>query len=403
MLVRLGARVVRISECSGVLQSGLHFLDCTYESIVKFLATLPHADLPIRIALFSEDHQEKFASYMRNHLYTLRVSRTYGKGKNRQTVYTVNHQATLRHLPIWKACNGSTQSFFAVSSNQFKMLPGSLPLSSLRPFLRREAWFSEYSQDLVDILDVRPLKVCALISEHLDLPRALTLNQIDPFQNFLLRILATDPGVLTLPVPNTFRDMVACNTLYAHSVPLFRTVFQHSPDVFLFPSMRTRLESQLERSGLKRSVDFSAFLECAKSVHQTSDEEGATAAAEWYNNHLWTVIGANRNQWLQLDCLRFIPRSDIRRNYQGPAFLPHDYARPLPAIVQPKELLRAEHEAIAWTQRALFRDPPSAQLLMAHPTLGVPEGCEVVCLSHQYCLIATLRVLFSRWNTSALL
>lgn len=396
MLVRLGARVVKISECSRMLQSVLHFLDWNFKSIVEFLATLPQADLPTRITQFSEDHQEKFASYIRNQLFTLRDAHIYGKRRNRKTVYTVNHQATLRHLPIWKASNGSTQSFFAVSSNQFKMLPRSLRLSALRPFLRRETWLTEYSQDLVDILDVRPLGVCALINKHLDLPGALTANQIGPFQNFLRDILATDSGVLTLPVPNTLRDMVSCNTLYAHSVPLFRTVFQHSPDVFLLPSMRSEFESLLEKSGLKRIIDFSAFLECAKSVHRMSDEEGAAAAAEWYNNHLWTVIKANRNQWLQLDELQFIPRSDVRRNYQEPAFLPDEYAHPLPAIIQPKKLLRAEHEAIAWTQRALFRDPPSFQLLMAHPTLGVPEGCEVVCLFHERCLTAILKSLLGR-------
>jgi hypothetical protein len=46
--------------------------------------------------------------------------------------------------------------------------------------------------------------------------------------------------------------------------------------------------------------------------------------------------------------------------------------------VAPNKLLLEAHEAIAWTQRALFLEPPHERVLIANPTLGCPAVGEVV-------------------------
>jgi sacsin len=48
-----------------------------------------------------------------------------------------------------------------------------------------------------------------------------------------------------------------------------------------------------------------------------------------------------------------------------------------PDVVAPKDILRPQYEAVAWTQRVLFLDSPDERLL-ANPSLGLPDVSQVV-------------------------
>jgi len=91
---------------------------------------------------------------------------------------------------------------------------------------------------------------------------------------------------------------------------------------------------------------------------------------QWYCETLPALLGCIPNRWRELDSFRFIPP------------VSHDQAMYVSRtirdleLVSPREVLRAEHYSIAWTQRALFA--PSSNLLVADLSLGVPDPVEVV-------------------------
>lgn len=383
VLVKLGAYVVNTSKCPATLQSCLPPLNIDFKSIVKFLATKVSSTLPGLFKQLSDTDQIKFAEYARNGVRYLRVETVVGGGNNRQTIFTVEHQNTARELPIWKAQKGTTSMLLAASDSRLKMLPLSVSVSTVNHFrVESTDFFVNYNVDLSGVLNVEPLSIDDLVNNFLQLPSVLSNSQVPHFYQLLSSVISTKQ--LPFFLPNTNLTMVNCNTLFAHSERLFRLAFRNKPELFLYPTLRD-LESQLEAFGFHISVDFAAFQKCAQVVDQTRDEQSATEVYQWYSNNLWMLTRNNAVQWHQLDDLRFIPRSEIRRSYREPAFSPLGFARQLPQIVSPKEVLRTEFEPVAWTQRALFREVPSQQLLLANPSLGVPSPIHVVCISSFLC------------------
>jgi sacsin len=86
---------------------------------------------------------------------------------------------------------------------------------------------------------------------------------------------------------------------------------------------------------------------------------------------------SNQQQWASLAGIKFVRPKDIRR--QGASYLAENYytgERGL--LLAPNHFVLPKFEPIAWTQRALFFDEPSGNLVALNTKLGVPEVSEVV-------------------------
>jgi sacsin len=107
--------------------------------------------------------------------------------------------------------------------------------------------------------------------------------------------------------------------------------------------------------------------------------ERATLLYQWYCTTLPILHAGHAgytDPWRELDSFRFIPPSASHRyGFNNQSSYVSRHIREL-ELLSPKEVLRAEHEAIAWTQRAMFS--PSPSLLLADLSLGVPNPVEVV-------------------------
>lgn len=135
------------------------------------------------------------------------------------------------------------------------------------------------------------------------------------------------------------------------------------------------LESSLRPFGFHLTDDFNAFVACANAIHEADDMTREQSAAEVYDFYHQRLPWMPGSRWNDTDSVRFIPRAHSRRRAE-PLF--DSYAKKFPTVVSPSELLRAEHEPIAWTQRALFGVEPAERLYFEHKILGIPTTAEVV-------------------------
>ncbi|THH29385.1 hypothetical protein EUX98_g4794 [Antrodiella citrinella] len=394
-----GVHLIPVSTCPSWLQPHLASFGCSFEDVVRLFERKGVSSFTGH-AIDKADH-DKFAEYAREHVHSLRVPHNVmeGTGRNKRTVISyIDHLGVALQLPIWKArCNGQTM---LVSASRYgSMLPLAVSLEVVNPFLEPSGTYMDYNLQLNTIFDIQPITVSALCSS-LRFPSILEFSQVQLVKRLVSALITCgvdDGTTVYLDLPNTTRVPKKSNTLYAHFVPVFRSTFASSPELFLHPQLRD-LENRLGAFGLNCAVTMQTFTECARFVHEelkgTGQEEhdGALDLYNFYSTELWRDEAVSES-WNLLDDYRFVPRSRIRRNY--PDGLDHpffDHACPLPNIVSPGQILRPELEAIAWTQRALFEVAPSDQLLIAYPSLGVPRAEEVV--EH----LRTLRMIADRYK-----
>ncbi|KAI0784872.1 hypothetical protein C8Q75DRAFT_894291 [Abortiporus biennis] len=385
VLESLGADVVIRDACPRILRNELRDSEFSFDVIMKFLETLGVSNIP---RIFRErldiDAQNRFAVYARKEISSLRSGQMTGPRRRRRIVYSVIHQATARQLPIWESSIGDCVTLVPASDPLLKMVPYGLDQANIEPFVdATNAQFVKYNTNLQDVLDVQPLDITDVF-RYLQFPGVLPQEQLPLFNQLLKKLLDHAAQKLTqisLKVPNYNCLMVNVSTLYAYSRPIFRSTFGRNLRYFLHPTMRN-LESKLANVGLKYQVDVASFKSCARfidaEVKETNSSEGAPAVFDWYNRSMWSFVGNNQPSWQEVKDLAFIPRSDIRRHYTDSSFTAEDYSTTLPMVVPPSRILRSEYEAVAWTQRALFDVTPSEQLLLANPTLGIPDGMDVV-------------------------
>lgn len=388
ILEQLDIHLVHVNTCPSALKIHLYSLTCTFEDILQLFEQrgIP----PLISQNIRPDDHERFAEFVKQHLNSLRIAHhiTVGKGRNRRTTvsYTVNHLSVARSLPIWKAqCNGQIQ-FVTAGHGSLRMLPLAISLSVASPFLESTGTFINFNHDLNIVLGVGPMSIATLCAS-LRFPPTMHSQQLPSLKSLLEALIScgSEGSITSLDVPNVYGTMVRADTLYAHSNPVFRAAFATSrPQYFLHPELRN-LESSLSRFGFNRSMTMASFDKCARTIQgefeETGRAEGASTVFAYYNTELWRLATGPEGlaAWQSLDHTSFIPRSRIRRNYSNG--LDHSffsYACPMPDIVSPSDILRPEHEAIAWTQRVLFESAPDLRLLVAYPSLGVPRAEEVV-------------------------
>jgi sacsin len=284
-------------------------------------------------------------------------------------------------LPIWpNLCTGGTVSY--VTAAAARVLPFKATPSIAMPFVSFESNIVAYSPALVNHLHVRPMGF-SIFRDCLTIPSRLSEGNTHDYRRLLDLLISSrleDPRDVV--VPNALGSMVPSSTLYSRLNTLFLQAFQTRPEKLIHADFR-HLESGLSGFGLKTQMSFASFKVCVTAIHEDVDGENRVQRARslfsWYNNELPIHTAGDYTSWRELDNLRFIPRHEIR--HRTMSLYMDTYARTLPDLVAPNEIVRPEFEAIAWTQRALFQQRPSERLLIADLSLGVPSVFEVVRLS----------------------
>jgi hypothetical protein len=232
---------------------------------------------------------------------------------------------------------------------------------------------------LSNVADRQRMHSSALIG-RLRLPTVLHANELADFRA-LLDIMFRLPSQ-SLMVPDGNLRLTPASELYDHSIGLISSALQsREATSFVHISLRD-LQPRLRNYGLKYEVTFDVFLECARAIDQVHNNDDTSDAAEraynCYNSHLPSRIMTNTSQWRMLDSLRFIPRLTGRRPRLEELYEVTMYCKELPAIAAPRDLILEEFEAVAWTQRGIFREQPRADLIAVNPGLGRPRAEEVV-------------------------
>ncbi|KAJ6589057.1 hypothetical protein B0H19DRAFT_1367527 [Mycena capillaripes] len=367
LLSELGASVVQRDrkELSKPLRDILKLHPAfSFEKVLGFFKTI-ESSIPSRFAKLDPAIHAEFADWARG-----QIIRT-----------PENLFSTASALPIWKKLQ-QEQAITLHAASELKMLPFGISRDIALRFIGVPA--VEHNASLVH-LKVAPLNFNQFWY-HLRLPT--TLKQED--QQVYKQLLSLMPSNFiynsdSILVPNGNRLLVKANTLYTRHA-LFVAAFgsDSSPTHFILDIFRD-LEPRLVSLGLKShtNLDIPTFKACAQAIQADATNPNITARARIifraYGEDVPLRIESTQTHiWNELDKLRFVPREPLRRRTMGIEET-SVYVKHLPeTIVSPEQVLLIEHEAVAWTQRAVLRYPPEERLLLANPRFGQPTVREVV-------------------------
>ncbi|KZV67175.1 hypothetical protein PENSPDRAFT_688340 [Peniophora sp. CONT] len=286
-------------------------------------------------------------------------------------------------LPLFRVRNG--QEFAA--ANTVQMLPPAVRIEDVLILTSTMNKITPYDVSLANVLKIAPMSFSVLGNTLAYARRpgqVINGSQLSALSNLLQTILNIPRAIQemrdTLQVPNTHGVYVRPDSLYSRGVAMFVAAFDvdgRRPDVFLHASL-ARFDPALQAFGMHATANASTFEQCALAVQDATDPakvESARVVYDFYNNSLPRLPFERNFRWEQFDGIRFIPRAAERR--QNIPTL-NEYARELPQVVSPTQLVRSEFANVAWTQRAQFVNEPSAWLLAGHASVGTPTADEVV-------------------------
>lgn len=380
ILINLGVTVVPRDSCPTTLRTILddrcpHF---SADSILRFFSTV---DSPFgeRFSRLTDTEHVYFAQWTRENIRQI----------------PENLLSVARALPIWPTLGGNNRHrFLTASAAHDRMTPLTAlrlgKMSEVAYFLQSPSLYTAYSYFLEHVFKVEPLSF-QNFRDHLQrgLPKNSILPQADIVRYKSILVLFTehyDQDNRDIIVPNSNRVLENHCNLYPRSEPLFVDAFQTRQQHLVHPDFQDLEHALQQRFRLRREMDFASFKACVAVIDEDRDGdrriERATRLYRWYCESLPTELRGS-NRWRDLDSFHFIPPIPVQRS------APYDlmsYVRPSVRELQlasPGEVLRPEHEAIAWTQRASFA--PSDSLLYADIALGVPSSIEVV-IAHLFVL-----------------
>ncbi|KAH8791247.1 hypothetical protein DL96DRAFT_1830349 [Flagelloscypha sp. PMI_526] len=323
----------------------------------------------------------------------------------RSRVSSLTEESTLiqmRRLPLWMCSRGGTEEVTEfVSADSLTVVPRTLNLSLLRPYLSANVWYIEEAAcHGINHLDVNGPSITYLTPSTLVLglvlPRQLRVEETGPFVSVLRAVIdfAESSTLQHISVPREDLQMVQPRQLYSFSVELFRQCFRgprHSTPPFLHQQFLRFEPKFIESAQLQHDITYEAFLECAQSVSQALDNvsdnevevpflERSHALFAYYNNNLPNQLMSSEQEWARLARFRFIPRAAFRRrsNVEGTSL--ESGCRILPRIVSPHDLVLPDFESVCWSQLARFEPDnlPTPNLIILNQKLGHPTCHNVV-------------------------
>ncbi|KZT01859.1 uncharacterized protein LAESUDRAFT_686116 [Laetiporus sulphureus 93-53] len=376
-LEKLGAIVLPAAqELPHPLRQTLASVSFTFDAVLKFLRSKSNeayaglSALPALFNVLNDNERNGFATWARNEVQA-RISQI-----------PKDLLPVVGYLPIWPAWRGSTTVLRSLQDYDVRIVPHGFQVSDIMRVLPPDMSFAEIPSSVLGRLSRKAMELDVFLSIIYTNLHNLDNGDVPAYKRILDRALSARVGQVMngLKVPNTSRVLVSPKTLYSRAEPAFVAAFETRQDLFLHSSFR-EYDSRLRALGLQHERTFTTFKACVVNLHADSEMEGVVDRAlvifEWYG-HLPMHIGRDTSKWSELVGYKFIPCDVVRRHYKDESLHPEDYAIPLPRLVSPGQILRAEHEQIAWTQRGLFMLPPDERLLLADLTLGVPTLDEVV-------------------------
>ncbi|KAF8638386.1 hypothetical protein AX17_002247 [Amanita inopinata Kibby_2008] len=295
------------------------------------------------------------------------------------TYTPTEHMDVVFKLPIWRVEKRGESGNQLHALDEVTILPPQIPADVLRPFtdhlvinyeekmhwIKKSACSPKRVTELVQISPNTVLRTPAQRSTYKELlGRLVNFGKINGF---------------TPLVPNERHVLTPVDQLYERD-QLFRAAFNSQPQRLISEECQ-ELVPMLEKYGLnlKRQLDLSMFIVCAKAFHGDTRRVGRrNRSLILYTafNELSLSYWSDKGLCAQLDGLKFIPRSDIRRpGYHdidiGPYTIQED-------ILSPNQIVLPEYEAICWSQRGKTDPPPNSTLCGTYTDLGKPTARDVV-------------------------
>jgi sacsin len=354
-LSKMGVTVIDTSLLPGVLRNSLPPVQLFVESVLKKLLNHPKGVGDLFRSLDSKT-RPLLTGWIRS------------DWKDRGKGYFARH-ADYNFVPLWESRDGSY-----VPGVHAQMLPANVTLASVRPFTSQVVVGYDKLLEKMGKQQLRSLR------HILTLPTNLEEAHDSDYKDLLRILLNPSIGETKIMVPNSQREMCDSTTLYSSRDDLFLAAFGSASKYFIHPSF-VLFEEDLTRFGLKkqRQLGFEMMKFCLEAFQDptgTDVKERAVVIFRIFCDEFPKKV--TKDQLAALNDLRFIPR------HMSPRPLGSNddsqYMRPFPGIVAPKELVRLEYQAIAWTQRAFFEKEPKPQLVKMCPGFGEPTTEEVVCI-----------------------
>ncbi|KAF9815249.1 hypothetical protein IEO21_04696 [Rhodonia placenta] len=381
-LRKMGALFVRLDDMPPPLRELLGSVPFNFVEVLKFVAWKCNSledevnSIPQLFSRLFENECRQFSLWARREIQTCIVDTSLGL------------RSLICRLPIWPAACANVVKLRALRDRDVQILPWMFELEHVVPFLQGSRCY--YTSVPLSVLtqlelEVKPMTVPVILLYLNDL-KVLTPGDVSLYQQFLDRLFlhcqSQLSDVTSIRVPNSSRAMVNSDTLYAgRTVNAFRDIFSSHSQYLIHPDF-VGYEKKLESFGLKSKLDFTTFMTCVQTWCRSgrfdnNRRQQAAALYRWYQD-LPMEIGAHQYKWSQLKNYDFIPRRQSLPRYGLTNILTHRIVKSLPNIISPSNVLRPEHEAIAWTQRGLFDVVPHERLFLADLSLGVPTVEEVV-------------------------
>ena len=384
-----------VSKLPSTVISRLEARSLTFTTFIDALHDLDRTGALKKSPVWSIDAQTHLATWIRHELSKIPAPTNKKKQKQkyleRQRSFNV-----LRSLPIWPSYRGGErETLRALTDPNVRILPQTIGASvkAIAPFLTKDLFFVESSSQAISRLSNDGFMSLSQFASCLTFPPSLTQSHFDDHYRPLLDSITHLPSRDTLQfssllhLPRNDLQMAPISTFYANSVSEFRAAFQYQPQRFVHTKLRST-EFRLYALGLIRDKSPAAFEACCRAIDEDFDKTSLTdrgrakVVYQWYNTELPVIASAKTSAWwCQLDRHAFVPTRGSSPRWLGdPQTFPDvDFtAKSLPHIVPPSKVVRDEYASIAWTQRALFLEPPDKRLLMVHPTIGIPSVGEVV-------------------------
>ena len=291
-----------------------------------------------------------------------------------------------RLLPIWPAARGHHQPYLAAALDT-SMLPEGLDYETTAPFL--DITVSDHG--LLGRLEGPSLTPEAVIS-RLRLPPTLPIEGAQSLVQLLYTLLHLAPPnyVEPIPIPNTNLVFIPSNQLFARE-PLFIAAFGEDSINFVAREF-AGIEALLIKHGLRSSqtLGIAGYQTCAEAIDALPDNAAdKITRAEVVWNVLPDIVRREEHlvegdtSFAVLANLRFVPRDTSTTRRVGDQVsipLPEGITQ-LPGIVSPNQLVLANMEPIAWSQRARFATQPGALVTSFWRTLGQPQVSDAVRLN----------------------
>ncbi|PVF98749.1 hypothetical protein CPB86DRAFT_784385 [Serendipita vermifera] len=355
-LVDAGAICVTPSHCHRHLQQMISSKKSLFSQVLGMSARGL-----LRISSLDTQTRQKLSGWLRDQIRTC--------------ILANNEQEQARKLPIWMAFSkgGGEQELKALD---IYMLPEGLKKEASVHFLIPNTFFVEYSLAINKIIPGNRKINLKTLRQYIRLPDIINEPLIGLLKATLQFLLSG--GGENLSVPNSLGSTRPLRSLYSTSIPLFETALRNHPELFLHSGLRD-MDLRLREFGLRHELDAENFVQCATAIHEDQHMNDilprARLAFNIYNATVAVEIRNNMFARMRLNELCFIPRATDRRNG---APWSNQYGTTLPMIVSPKQVLREEFEALAWSQRARCEQAPSRLLLAVDANLGEPTISDVI-------------------------